>query len=168
LVEKACHDFDILGWLIDDKTLRVTATGGISVYTGRDTLDHATVAVEYQSGIKLSFGLCMFAKRHQANTTLIGTKGMLNFPRKGGHITLRRQGKPDKKIDLAEEELDQLEGLRHRGTGRLHIEFCNAVNAGRQPFADVNVGYNALTIPIAAQTAISQHKIIDMSHIASR
>jgi len=167
LVEKCCHDFDILGWLIDKKPLRVTATGGLSVYTGRDTLDHATVAVEYPDGVKFSLGLCMFASKHQANTTLIGSRGMINFPRKGNKLTLRRRGKRDEHFDIQENELDKLENYRHRGTGALHLAFLDAIDKGQQPFADVRVGYNALRIPIAAQEAISSRKIIDMDQLES-
>jgi len=165
LVEKTCHDFDILGWLIDNEPQRVIATGGTSFYSGRETLDHATVAVDYPNGVKLSLGLCMFAK-HQANTTLIGSRGTINFPRKGNKITVRsRSKKGDWVIDIAEHDLDKVEQLRHRGTGRLYIEFLDAVSQGRQPFADVNVGYNAIRIPIAAQTAIRQGKIVEMKNI---
>ncbi|UCD28426.1 MAG: Gfo/Idh/MocA family oxidoreductase [Planctomycetota bacterium] len=165
LVEKNCHDFDILGWLIDAKPLRVTATGGISVYTGRDTLDHATVAVDFEEGKKLSLGLCMFARPSKADTTIVGTKGMLCFPRSGVYITVRKPGKRDERIDVPESKLDKLEIYKHRGTGALHLDFLDAMARGRQPLTDVNVGYNALRIPIAAQQAIAQRKVIQMKHL---
>lgn len=164
LVEKNCHDFDILTWLIGAKPVRVSATGGNSVYKDRETIDHAGVAVDYQGGAQLTLGLCLFAKAPRDGTVIVGTEGNIEFPRGGNRITMYPAGKKTKEqvIELPDQAGDM---YGHRGTRELHEDFIDAIATGRTPLADVHVGYNALRIPIAAEEAIRLHKVIELSQL---
>ena len=156
LIEKACHDFDILGWLIDRNPVRVAATGGTSVYGARETLDHASVAVDYEGGIKLTFGLCLFSPVHRADTKFVGTNGLIEFKRAGNEITLSRRGEPVEKIDVAK-------GDKSHSTRDLYVDFLDAINAGRPPRTDVNVGYAALRVGLAGEEAIRRNQVVSMN-----
>lgn len=155
LIEKACHDFDILGWLIDRNPVRIAATGGTSVYGARETLDHASVAIDYEGGIKLTFGLCMFSPVHRADTKFVGTKGLIEFKRAGHEITLIRRGNKPEKIKVDK-------GDKNRSTRDLYVDFLDAINNGRPPRADVNVGYAAMRVGIAAEQAVRRHEVVGM------
>lgn len=156
LIEKACHDFDILGWLINRNPIRVAATGGTSVYGARETLDHASVAIEYEGGAKLTFGLCLFSPVGRDDTRLIGTKGLIEFKRAGQEITLTRRGKEVEKIAVEQ-------GDKSHSTRELYVDFLYAINRGWPPLADIQVGYNALRVGLAGEEAIRRHEVVSMS-----
>jgi predicted dehydrogenase len=155
LVEKTCHDFDILGHLIGKRPLRVAGMGGAGVYTDRDTMDHASVVIEYEDGIKLTLGLCLFAKAHRANTRLFGTEGVMEFPRAGRRITITRPGEEPRTIETNT-------GDKSHSTRELYAEFLGAIAGGPPPRTDVYVGAAAVKIAIAAQEAIRQQRIIEI------
>lgn len=159
LVEKNCHDFDILSWLIDSKPVRVAATGGTTVYTGRDTLDHASVAVDYASGAKLTLGLCLFAKAPQSQTAFVGTTGTLEFPRGGTSIVLRKGGKREDQFDLHDAAATRLDD---RGVNAMYGSFLDAIAGGPAVRNNARVGRESLTIPFAAEQAVREHKVIEL------
>lgn len=164
LLEKNCHDFDILGWVIGGKPVRVTASGGNSVFRDRETIDHATVTVDYENAVQLTLGVCMFAKVGRHQTTLVGTNGMIEFPRGGNQLTIRRPKQKDEGLQLVEQTGDSHD---HEGIRELHLDFLDAISSGRPPLTDVNVGYDAMHVPIAAEEAISNHRVIEFKHVVS-
>ncbi|HPD28618.1 MAG TPA: Gfo/Idh/MocA family oxidoreductase [Phycisphaerae bacterium] len=164
LLEKNCHDFDILGWVIGSKPVRVTASGGNSVYRERETIDHASVTVDYENGVQLALGVCMFAKVGRHQTTLVGTDGMIEFPRGGNQLTIRRPKQKDEVLQLVEQTGDS---HGQQGIRELHLDFLDAISTGRPPRTDVNVGYDAMHVPVAAEEAIRDHRVIEFKHVAS-
>ena len=164
LLEKNCHDFDILGWIIGSKPVRVTAAGGNSVYRDRETIDHASVTVDYENGVQLALGVCMFAKVQRDQTTLVGTEGIIEFPRGGNQVTIRRPKQKDETLQLAEQTGDE---YGHRGTRELHLDFLEAIRSGRAPLTDVKVGYDAMQVPLAAEDGIRNHQVMEFKEAAS-
>jgi myo-inositol 2-dehydrogenase / D-chiro-inositol 1-dehydrogenase len=85
LVEKCCHYFNLMDFILKEKPLRVFASGGQRVnhldesYNGKtpDILDSAYVIVEYPSGARASLDLCMFAENSIDNehVTIVGAEG---------------------------------------------------------------------------------------------
>merc|ERR1719210_1358801 len=73
LVEKACHFFDLMRRITRSEPVSVYASGGQAmnhkdeVYNGEqpDILDHALAVVEFESGVRASLDLCMFAEDEQ-------------------------------------------------------------------------------------------------------
>ena len=51
LLEDGIHEMDILNWIVNDRVAYVTATGGNNVFKQRETIDHAAMMVEYESGM---------------------------------------------------------------------------------------------------------------------
>jgi predicted dehydrogenase len=87
LVEKCCHYFNLMDLILEEKPLRVFASGGQRVnhldesYGGRrpDILDSAYVIVEYPSGARAMLDLCMFAENSIDNEhiVVVGDEGKL-------------------------------------------------------------------------------------------
>ncbi|MBL0149098.1 MAG: Gfo/Idh/MocA family oxidoreductase [Ideonella sp.] len=87
LVEKCCHYFNLMEFILGEPAQRVFASGGQRVnhlderYDGRtpDILDSAYVIVEYASGARASLDLCMFAENSVDNEHLVvvGDEGKL-------------------------------------------------------------------------------------------
>jgi predicted dehydrogenase len=87
LVEKCCHYFNLMEFILRERALRVFASGGQRVnhlderYEGRtpDILDSAFVIVEFPSGARAMLDLCMFAENSVDNEhiTIVGAEGKL-------------------------------------------------------------------------------------------
>ena len=91
LVEKCCHYFNLMEFILQEEAVRVFASGGQRVnhlderYNGLngqttpDILDSAFVLVEYPSGARASLDLCMFAENSVDNEqiVIVGDEGKL-------------------------------------------------------------------------------------------
>jgi myo-inositol 2-dehydrogenase / D-chiro-inositol 1-dehydrogenase len=87
LVEKCCHYFNLMEFILGEPAVRVFASGGQRVnhlderYEGRtpDILDSAYVIVEFASGARASLDLCMFAENSVDNEhiVVVGDEGKL-------------------------------------------------------------------------------------------
>ena len=87
LVEKCCHYFNLMEFILGERAQRVYASGGQRVnhlderYDGRtpDILDSAFVVVDYPSGARAMLDLCMFAEGSMDNEhiTVVGDAGKL-------------------------------------------------------------------------------------------
>lgn len=87
LVEKCCHYFNLMDLILQERPVRVFASGGQRVnhlderYGGRtpDMLDSAYVVVEYPSGARAMLDLCMFAENSTDNEhiVVVGDEGKL-------------------------------------------------------------------------------------------
>jgi myo-inositol 2-dehydrogenase / D-chiro-inositol 1-dehydrogenase len=90
ILEKNCHDFDLYNWYVDADPKRVAAIGGQRVLSeGTDALDHATVIVQYENGVKATMELSLFSpftqQRHRSYF-LRGTDGIVRTPSESGAI----------------------------------------------------------------------------------
>ena len=87
LVEKCCHYFNLMELILQERAVRVFASGAQRVnhlderYDGRvpDILDSAYVVVEYASGARAMLDLCMFAENSVDNEhiVVVGDEGKL-------------------------------------------------------------------------------------------
>lgn len=87
LVEKCCHFFDLMRFILKSDPVRVMASGGQSVnhvdevYEGErsDIWDNAYVIVDFASGARAMLELCMFAEgaRYQEEISAVGPKGKI-------------------------------------------------------------------------------------------
>jgi predicted dehydrogenase len=87
LVEKCCHFFDLMRFILKSNPVRVMASGGQSVnhldevYDGErsDIWDNAYVIVDFASGARAMLELCMFAEgaRFQEEISAVGPLGKI-------------------------------------------------------------------------------------------
>ena len=107
-VEKCCHFFDLMRFILQEEPVAVMGMGGQAVnhlneaYDGEtpDIFDHGFVAVEFESGAKAQLDLCMFAEgsENQEEITLVGDQAKLEVKIPEGVITFmpRRPKNPVK------------------------------------------------------------------------
>lgn len=84
LVEKACHFFDLMHFVLDQEPVRLYASGAADVnhrdelFDGRvpDIIDNAYVIVDFEGGTRAMFELCMFAEgsEFQEHLSVVGDK----------------------------------------------------------------------------------------------
>ncbi len=87
LVEKCCHFFDLMRFILQSEPVRVMASAGQSVnhldeqYDGRtpDIWDNGYVIVDFASGARAMLELCMFAEgaRFQEEISAVGPSGKI-------------------------------------------------------------------------------------------
>lgn len=161
IVEKNCHDLDVFGWIIGARALRVAGTGGVNVYTGRETLDHYSITVDYENGCKLTLGTCLYAPgRHE--TVVVGSKGMLEFPRGGDHLILRRKRKKDERISVLPEHDVR---TNHTGTHEMHVDFFRCTREGRMPFCNPAAAKACIRVAVAGEIAVGQQRSVRLDEL---
>ena len=86
LVEKCCHYFDLINLFADSKPKSVYASGSMAVNfkdfeyekNKSDILDNAMVIIEYENGVRASFGIAMFTPMFYEEIVLCGNIGRLS------------------------------------------------------------------------------------------
>ena len=162
LVEKSCHCFDLFRWLIGSVPRQVAATGGINFHhDGRDTLDHASVVIEFEDGVKATHGLSMYSPNLHS-FVLIGEKGALDLNDSTGDILLRRAGKEP---EVLRAEVGGKDTGGHPGTYELHQSFLECVRTGKPPLTDAVAGKESVRLALAAELAVKEKRWVSMSEI---
>jgi predicted dehydrogenase len=87
LVEKCCHIFDLMRFILKSDPIRVMASAGQSVnhldefYNGKtpDIWDNGYVIVDFESGARAMLELCMFAEgsQYQEEISAVGADGKI-------------------------------------------------------------------------------------------
>ncbi len=189
LVEKCCHYFNLMDFILGEKPTRVFASGGQRVnhldekVQGKtpDILDSAYVIVEYPSGARAMLDLCMFAETtvDKEHIVVVGDQGKLEslLP----SLTLR-YGRRD---DWGKRETWGTPGGeghgvsvrhvwdagiqypgQHFGASYLeHVHFANAVTEGLPAEVTLEDGLRSVATGLAAHRSIDQGRVVDMKEI---
>ena len=162
LLEKSCHYFDLFRWLIGTEPVRVAATGGVNYYkNGRETLDHASVIVDFDGDCKATHGLCMYSP-HKQDFMLIGETGALDLNWETGDIVLKRQGKKD---EILKADVSNKDNGGHIGTYEMHESFLDCIKTGKPPLTDPLAGKQSIRLGLAAEKAVKEHRWVEISEI---
>ena len=175
LVEKCCHYFNLMDFILKEKPSRVFASGGQRVnhldekYGGKtpDMLDSAYVIVEYPSGARASLDLCMFAENSIDNehVTIVGDQGKLESLLPSGVLRYGRRedwgrrevwGQPSgtaKGVAVRQIRDTNIKYLgQHFGASYIeHQRFAHAVRNGLPPEIPLEEGLRAVATGLAAQ-----------------
>jgi predicted dehydrogenase len=165
LMEDGIHELDVLHWVIGAPVDRVYAAGGNCLFTGRETIDHATVIVEYQNGVKMQFGFTLIAGGGRVEPMMIaGDKATLYID--DSKITIRhRTSKQPVVIDATEPEAP---GTRDNpamaGQGQANYlsmkSFLDNIRNETKPALDGRAGKEALRVPLLAQKSIDERRVV--------
>ncbi len=158
-VDLVGHDFDIFHLLTASEPRSIYAIGGLSQYTdGRDTIDHAHVAIEYTSGVRLGFALNMFApeNRQSREMWLIGDRGTLYCSTGRQTILFRDRA-------TAQETLVEIE--KSNGDIAEHKAFVESIRAGKPPYPDGQIARYALKASLAAERSIAEARPLKWSDL---
>jgi predicted dehydrogenase len=167
LLEDGIHELDVIHWLVGGRVARVYATGGNNVLKQRETIDHAGILIEYENGVKVDFGFCLFAPNagpEARATFIIGSQ--VNIQQAGGKATLRNKGTREAAPIEAADTTPANVGSRpagpdeDNGTYREWLAFINSVRTRKQPFASGQVGKEAIKISLLAEKSVREHRVV--------
>jgi predicted dehydrogenase len=159
LLEDGIHEMDILNWIVNDRVAYVTATGGNNVFKQRETIDHAAMMVEYESGVKLSFDFCLFganAGPQGRRMVFIGSEGIM-YPENGKIAVRQRQGGEVRYVDLV---VPEAKVANDRETYYQYQEFARDLNSGKPAAVAPEAGKLAVKIMLMAERSLRERRIM--------
>lgn len=189
LVEKCCHYFNLMDFILGETPVRVFASGGQRVnhldetYGGRtpDILDSAYVIVEYPSGARASLDLCMFAENSLDNehVVVVGDEGKLEsllpsgelrFGRRedfGRHEVWGQNTASERGVAVRRMRDTNIKYLGHHfGASYVeHQKFAHAVRNGLPPEIPLEEGLRAVASGLAAHRSIELGRVVEMAEI---
>ena len=189
LVEKCCHYFNLMDFILKEKPVRVFASGGQRVnhldeqYDGRtpDILDSAYVIVEYPSGARASLDLCMFAENSidSEHVVIVGDEGKLESLLPSGVLRHGRRedwgrrevwGQPSgtaKGVAVRQIRDTNIKYLgQHFGASYIeHQKFADAVRKGLPPEIPLEEGLRAVATGLAAHKSIDEGRVVALAEV---
>jgi len=176
LVEKCCHFFDLMNLAIGAMPVRVYGSGGQDVnhleelYGGEvpDILDNAYVIVDYQNGCRAHLDLCMFAEssRNEQELAATGSGGKLECFIPEGTIRIgTRKFKDFEEIEVGADERVRYQGFHHGASYLEHLDFLDAIRAGRPPVVTASDGLLAVAVGVAAHRSIDEKRPVTFAEL---
>ena len=162
LVEKLCHDFDLVSWWLGAQPVRVFAAGGKGVFQDRETIDHADISIEYPDGAKLNISMCMFApnSRYRGRYMgIIGDEAVLDLDNKLSDVSIYNQnGRVERHQNV---EVATRAGAHPGNASAIQLEaFVDSMENGTQPLAGSREGRDSVAVAHAAQRSIREGKVV--------
>ncbi|MCY4107558.1 MAG: Gfo/Idh/MocA family oxidoreductase [Chloroflexi bacterium] len=161
----------LMGELFHGAEIRGDSKTDVCVYNSdKDTVDHASLNVEYQDGQRASYGLCLFAPYNQRELGVTGTEGKVEGREGEDRVRLTRRapdrvrfaggyrGQPGSEEYLAVDQPGG-EGVAggHGGGDVGLLDDCFAAFEGqRDPVADLEAGYWSAVLGIAAEESVAR------------
>lgn len=157
ILEKNCHDFDLYNWYADADPIRVAAIGGQRVLSeGTDALDHATVIVQYENGVKATMELSLFSPftqpRHRTYFVR-GDEGIMRTPDESGAIDIFTRTTSNR-IRTRAHEADGEDGAHGGADYRQMIRFLRCLHGEESRPASPTDAKKAAAVAVAAQESI--------------
>ncbi len=181
LVEKCCHFFDLMNLILDERPVRVMASGDQDVnhldevYDGRpsDILDNAFVIVDYPSGARAMLDLCMFAEatHNQEEISVVGDRGKAEalIPEDVVRLGVRGEHWIG---DVPQIEVDHSHiayaGLHHGSSYLEHLDFLAAIGGDGSPPVTIEDGLWSVAVGEAAHRSIAEGRPIAMDEVMAR
>ncbi len=189
LVEKCCHYFNLMDFILKEKPTRVFASGGQRVnhldesYGGKtpDILDSAFVIVEYPSGARASLDLCMFAENSIDNehVVIVGDAGKLESLLPSGVLRFGRRedwgrrevwGQPSgtaKGVAVRQVRDTNIKYPgQHFGASYVeHQKFAHAVRHGLAAEIGLEEGLRAVATGLAAHKSIDEGRVVALAEV---
>lgn len=167
LLEDGVHEIDSLNWMIDDRVVRVTAAGGNNVFKDRETVDHVATIIEYASGVKLSFELCLFAPNAGAaarRMVLVGSEGVM-YP-ENGKVAIRKNGvKGVRYVDVVDDAPKSVTentvgSAQDSETYKQYQLFARSLREGKAPLVGPDSAKATVKIILLAEKSLRQHRVM--------
>jgi predicted dehydrogenase len=178
LVEKTCHFFDLMNLILQERPVRVMASGAQDVnhldevYEGRraDMLDNAFVVVDYPSGARALLDLCMFAEatHNQEELSVVGDRGKVEALIPENTIRIGRRGEHwIGGVESYQVHGDGIahEGLHHGSSYLEHVRFLEAVRSGGAPEVTLDDGLWSVAAGVAAHRSIELDRPVGLDEV---
>jgi myo-inositol 2-dehydrogenase / D-chiro-inositol 1-dehydrogenase len=180
MVEKCCHFFDLMRFIIQSEPVRVFCSGAMDVnhleerYDGKtpDIIDNSYTIVDFANGVRAMLDLSMFADgaENQEEITAVGDKARLDMlVPESALIFSPRTGFMAKKtpertvIAVDQHALDA--GTHHGSIFYQHRAFLAAARGEGPVQVSADDGLRAVAIGIAAETSAREHRVVNMSEL---
>ncbi len=172
LLEDGVHEIDCANWMIDDRVVRVTASGGNNVYKDRETVDHVAAIVEYASGVKLSFELCLFAANAGPSSrrlVVIGSEGVM-YP-ENGKIAIRKHGGGGVRyVDVVDDTPKSVVGkavgsAQDPETYKQYQLFAQSLRLGKPPLVGPESAKTTVKIILLAEKSLREHRVLNWNDL---
>lgn len=173
LVEKCCHFFDLMRFILQDEPVRVFASGGQDVnhltemYDGEtpDILDAAYVIVEFGKGTRAILDLCMYAEgsEQQEEIYALGDKGKLEVKIPAGNVVWSPRnwvGAFEEHVDVP---IDAMQAGDHHGATyfQLHRFHRALLGHGNAELTELD-GLRAVEMGLAAHKSIDNGQAVHL------
>jgi predicted dehydrogenase len=172
LLEDGVHEIDSLNWMIDDRVVRVTASGGNNVYKNRETVDHVATIVEYASGVKLSFELCLFAPNAGPagrRMVLIGSEGVM-YP-ENDKVAIRKNGaRAVRYVDVVDDTPKSITenavgSAQDSETYKQYLLFARSLREGKAPLVGPDSAKATVKIILLAEKSLREHRVMNWNDL---
>jgi myo-inositol 2-dehydrogenase / D-chiro-inositol 1-dehydrogenase len=193
LVEKCCHYFNLMDFILQEKPTHVYASGGQRVnhlderydgpngQTAPDILDSAYVIVEYPSGARAMLDLCMFAESSQdkEQVIIVGNEAKLEsllpsltlrYGRRedwGARSTWGETTSTGKGIASRRVWDSSIKYMgNHFGSSYVqHAKFASAIRNGTPAEVSLEDGLRAVATGVAAHRSIETHSVVALKDV---
>ncbi len=176
MVEKCCHFFDLMRFIVKAQPVRVFCSGAMDVnhlderYQGRvpDIIDNSYTIVEFDNGVRAMLDLCMFAEgsKNQEEIVAVGDTGKLEvFIPDGDVVFSRRQPKKPQTTNVGVDATALHAGTHHGATYYQHLAFLHAVRDGGPAGVGVEDGFWAVAMGLAAEISAREKRAVAISEL---
>ena len=170
LVDKNCHQFDLMNWWLGARPERVAAFGGCAVNRviegPHQVHDHATVSFEYDNGARGTLHLCLFGRDfpdEDLELGVVGDAGVLQTRIAEIQILQWKRGAKQKEPVVHQVTATRGEGWgSHLGFDEMHLEFVNCIHEKRQPLTTVRACVDGTRLAIAAEESIKKGAVVTL------
>ena len=180
MVEKCCHFFDLMRFIVRAEPVRVFCSGAMDVnhlderYDGRtpDIIDNSFTVVDFANGVRAMLDLCMFAEgaEQQEEITAVGDAARLDVLTPAGEIirsprTGFMQPKAVTRRHVAVDPAALAAGHHHGASFYSHAAFARAVRGHGPVEVTADDGLRAVAMGIAAETSAREHRVVAMAEL---
>lgn len=178
LVEKCCHFFDLMNLVLEERPLRVLASGAQDVnhldevYDGTpsDILDNAYVIVDYPSGARAMLDLCMFAEatHNQEEISVVGDGGKVEALVPEGVFRHGRRGEHgigDVASEIVDDSHIAYDGLHHGSSYLEHLDFLAAIRGEAEVPVTLTDGLWSVAMGVAAHRSIDDGRAVTLAEV---
>jgi myo-inositol 2-dehydrogenase/D-chiro-inositol 1-dehydrogenase len=173
LVEKCCHFFDLMRFVVGGEAVRVYASAGQDVnhlderYDGEtpDILDNAYVIVDFENGARALLDLCMFAEgsRNQEEIAATGDLGKVEcFVPESSVVIGRRSPRAVERFEVPVDPRLLDAGFHHGSTYHQHERFFVAVTRGAPVEVTAQDGLRAVELGAAAEQSARERRPVEL------
>jgi len=173
LMEDGIHEMDVLHGMINSKVSRVYASGGNNVYKDRETIDHAGLVIDYESGVTFTFNFCLYGQNAGPTVSrlmvLTGTSGIMQP--EGKQVSIRHQTGGAAKLVETRDAVPSVVTARDvgpdqdLGTLREYQAFANSIRTGEKPLVSGQVGKEAIKIALLAEKSLRERRIVSWNDL---
>ncbi len=179
LVEKCCHFFDLMNLVVQQRPVRVMASGAQDVnhlderYDGEvpDILDNAYVIVEYEGGVRAMLDLCMFAEasKNEQEISVVGDAGKVEALVTEGVIRVGRRASGIGSFTERSVHDDRVRhvGLHHGASYLEHVALRDAVQSGGTAAVTLTDGLWSVAVGEAAHRSIELGRAVTIDEVLS-